>query len=193
MPREQIESDYEVVIGEAEANGRAPDPDREMAEVQAAAAGLTPVVTGTAQQMQRVTFLGKEFRIADRIGLMPLLKFASAQDMNTEDPRALAAMYALLRDCIYEGHPGCGDCDACDNDQETQCPVYDKGDWRAFEDHAMVTKADAEDMLDVVSKVVELIAARPTPPRSGSSDGGRTTSRSSTGNSSGRRAGGRKR
>jgi hypothetical protein len=123
--------------------------------------------------------------VADKIGLMPLLKFASAADMEVSDPRALAAMYTMLRDCIYAGSPGCGECADCEAGSDTSCKSYERGDWGAFEEHAMVTKADADDLFKVVSEVLEIVTGRPQEPRAGSSPGQRTTRRGSTGRGSG--------
>lgn len=171
-----------------------PRADRELAAVQGAAARRASKEAGvedapkegTVASGNRITFLDKEFRIAERVGLMPLLKFASSADVDTTDPRALSAMYALLRDCIYEGRPPCGECAECEADNDGACKFYDRGDWGAFEEHAMITKADADDLLDVVTKVLELVSGRPQQPRSGSSAGPRRTQRASTGRSSGK-------
>lgn len=174
----------------------APKADRELAAVQLAGAKAANRAAGVKEEApkegtvteagNRITFLGKDFRIAERVGLMPLLKFASSADVDTSDPRALSAMYALLRDCIYEGTPACGECAECEADNDGACKFYDRGDWGAFEEHAMITKADADDLLDVVTKVLELVAGRPQQPRSGSSAGPRRTQRASTGRSSGK-------
>jgi hypothetical protein len=145
------------------------DADQELAAIQGTVAGIEPlpavpaVTDGKVVKAPVITLLGKDFRIADKVGLMPLLKFAAFSDMSTQDSRALGAMYAMLRDCI---HPD---------------------DWRAFEDHATDTKADADDLLDVITKAIEAIAGRPTAPSPGSSPGRRTISGGSTGTSSGRR------
>ncbi len=164
-------------------------PDRDLAVVQARAAQGqgAKVAEGTVIDNGKVELLGKQFRVAEKIGLMPLLKFASASEMTTEDPRALSAVYSLLRDCIFSGTPGCGECEACTAGDESTCKSYDKGDWAAFENHAMDTKADAEELLAVITQVLEIVSGRPTPPRAGSSPGRRGTQRSSTGNSSGAR------
>lgn len=166
-----------------------PNPDRELAVVQARAAQAEggKIAEGTVIGSDKVELLGKQFRIAEKIGLMPLLKFASASDMSTDDPRALSAVYSMLRDCIFEGTPGCGECEHCKTGSETSCKSYDKGDWGEFERHAMETKADADDLLSVITQVMEVISGRPTAPPNGSSPGRRTTRRGSTGNSSGRR------
>lgn len=207
------------------------DYDQELAQIQGAVAGVAPVpdftdssdpVSGEIVTAQRtVEFMGERFRIADKIGLMPLLKFAAFADVTTSDPRALGAMYAMLRDCIYPGEPGCGECGHCapprcgecqacerasgiDDESawpdclvnapdEMACADYDPGDWLKFENHAMETRADADDLLDVISKVMEMVAGRPTQPPAVSSPGQRSTSRGSTGRSSGRRGRGSRR
>ncbi len=164
-------------------------PDRELAVVQSQAARAegAKVSEGVVTDSDKVELLGKHFRIAEKIGLMPLLKFASASDMSTEDPRALSAVYSMLKDCIFEGTPGCGECEHCKAGNETSCKSYDKGDWGAFENHAMDTKADADQLLSVITQVMEVISGRPTNQPAGSSAGRRATRRTSTGNSSGGR------
>lgn len=145
------------------------DSEAEIIEVQAAAGDVTLA--------RSVPFLGKQFRIADRVGLMPLLKFAhaAASGIDTSDLRALDALYEMLRDCI---HPG--------NGLEPGEEGYDPGDWNAFVEHAVQQKAEADDLFPVVSATIELLTARPTQPPSGSSSGQSGTSASSTGSSSAR-------
>lgn len=175
--------------------------DRELARLQAetdvpeSADGqvVTGTVIGTTGDESAVEFMGRRFRIADKIGLMPLLKFSAHAEMKTTDPKALGAMYAMLRDCIHPGTPGCGECKDCKAGDEEKCASYDAGDWHAFEDHAMTTKADAEDLLDVITHTMELISGRPTGPPSASSSGRRAISDRSTARSSGRRRAGSKR
>jgi hypothetical protein len=172
-----------------------PQDDRDLAVVHARAAKAegSPVTEGAVvENSDTIELLGKRFRIADRIGLMPLLKYASASDMSTEDPRALAAIYSMLRDCIYPGTPACGDCDRCTAGNEAICKAYDAGDWQAFENHATDTKADAEELMPVISQVMEIITGRPTPPRGGSSATPRGTRRVSTASRSGARGRGSK-
>jgi hypothetical protein len=200
MPK-QPEADYEIDWDDAPlpklepplpklAPPPEPDPDRELAVVQARAAqaGGGKVAEGTVTDSGKVELLGKHFRVAEKIGLMPLLKFASASSMTTEDPRALAAVYSMLQDCIYAGTPGCGTCKFCTAGDETACKSYDRGDWDAFEQHAMETKADGDELLTVITQVLEIVAGRPTKQPGGSSSGPRTTRRASTGSSSGGRA-----
>jgi hypothetical protein len=197
------------------------DMDHQLAGIQGLAAGVTPEIIrevrpGTITATRSVELKGKRFRIADKIGAMPLLKFSMFADMNIQDPRALGAMYTLLRDCIYSGSPACGTCEQCNpapcgqcrgcnpddgrearcwqnTADETACAQYKSGDWAAFEEHAMTSKADADELMDVVTKVMELVSGRPTEPPGTSSSGPRTTSGRSTGSSSGRRAKGSRR
>lgn len=215
----EIDMDAELARMQGAVSGVAPVPDpREDAEAAVA------VVSGTVVgDRHTVEFLGKKFRIADKIGAMPLLKFSMYADLSVQDPKALAAMYAMLRDCIYPGTPGCGkcedcapgrcgDCRACEiaagmedmpeedkpdckvsTPDETACADYDPGDWGRFENHAMETRAGAEDLMDVITDTMELMTGRPTKPSSGSSPGPRRISAGSTGRSSRRRGGGSKR
>lgn len=183
------------------------DYDAELARMQGAVAGVAvlppppadqgepagPVSGEIVTDHRTVEFMGRRFRIADRIGLMPLLKFATYADVATDDPKALAAMYQMLRDCIYPGVPGCGECEDCEAGNDRACTDYERGDWQAFEDHAIETKAEADDLVAVISKVIELIAGRPTKQPSPSSPGQRGISAGSTARSSGRRAKGSKR
>jgi len=141
--------------------------ERALAEVQALTQGLTPV--------NSVEFQGRRYRIAAKVGLMPLMKFAAAADsqLDTSDMAALSAIYHMLQDCIQGEVPPCGDCPDCKNiaagDLTAVCPFADKGDWHKFEAHAIASKAEAEELLPVVQQTVEILTSRPTLPRSGSS------------------------
>lgn len=171
------------------------DMDVELAAVQGQAAGLKPEIVPLDGQpdTRSVEFMGRRFRIADKIGLMPLLKFSAAADFDVNDPRALAAMYAMLRDCVYPGTPACGDCPECEKGDERACPEYTRSEWPAFEEHAMMTRADADELLDVITKVVEMIAGRPTKPPQPSSNGQRGISAGSMATGSGTRKKGSRR
>lgn len=156
------------------------DFDQELARIQGEAAQVpqpppaaeVEIAEGTVVTSARtVEFMGERFRIAGKIGLMPLLKFSAHADMSTSDPGALAAMYSMLKDCIECGKPGCGKCPACEAGDERDCAESDPGDWKRFEQHAIDTKADADELLDVITRVIELISGRPTEQPSTSSPG----------------------
>ena len=121
-------------------------------ELQAQAEGVEIVGGG-----QKVTFLDAEYRIAHKVGLMPLMRFAvtAKQGADADDMEGLAAMYTLIRDCI------------------------DPADWPRFEQDAIDKKAEAEDLLKVVQDVIGALTARPTQRPAGSSAGPQTTSENS--------------
>jgi hypothetical protein len=203
-----------------------PAADRALARVQGvtipgelAADGV--IEATVADPFDRITLLGKTFRVADEIGFMPLLKFSNAAEVNLDDPRAMSAMYAVLRDCIYPGRPACGECEICvppacgkcegclapmaegdgqadycleNRDPDTTaCKLFDRGDWAAFEAHAIDSRAQADDLFDVINATFQVISGRPTKPRGTSSGGPRRTRGGSTGSSSRRRAKGSRR
>jgi hypothetical protein len=143
---------------------------------------------------QSITLAGRQFRVADKVGLMPLLKFSHAANLRSTDERAYSAMYQILRDVIKAADKPCGECSGCTSatgdPTHRDCLVADHGDWDAFEDWAVECKADADELLEVVSEAIKAISARPTVSASGSSNGRRAISPSSTAGSSGRRGGG---
>ena len=142
---------------------------------------------------ESITLAGRSFRVAEKVGLMPLLKFSHAAGLKTTDERAYVAMYQILRDVIRGADPACGRCEGCKEaagePTARDCLTADGGDWDAFEDWAVECKADADELLDVVSEAVKVITARPTKPASGSSPSSPRTSRTSTGSRSARAGG----
>jgi len=144
-----------------------------------------PELSGEIISPSRViTLAGEDFRVAEKVGLMPLLKFSYAANLRTDDERAYAAMYEILRDVILEDEPPCGKCPGCKeagkNAETRDCQFADEGDWGRFQDHAVECKADADQLMDVVAQAIKVISARPTESPSGSSNGRPSTSRKST-------------
>lgn len=129
---------------------------------------------------RRVDFEGKQFRISDKVGLMPLMEFAyhANSGMNTGDMEALAAIYEMLKDCISQ--------DRYIN-PKTKKPEG-PSEWDRFRQHAKEVKAGAEDLMNVVQQTVELLTARPTLQESDSSAPSQQTPDSLTDTSSGQRA-----
>lgn len=211
----QPEADYQIDLDENELDDSSQEALRQLREDQALQAERNKidrelaVIQGRAAEADdpagevnegvivetgdTITMMGKKFRVAEKVGLMPLLKFASASDMSSTDPRALSAIYDMLKDCIHPGTEACGDCPSCKVGDEESCSSYDPGDWPSFERHAIDTKAEADDLIPVVGQVMEIISGRPTRQPAGSSAGQRGTSGSSTVRTSGRRARGSKR
>lgn len=125
--------------------------------VQAAAEGVQIVGDG-----RKVEFLGSDYRMAEKIGLMPLMRFAhvSSKGLDSDDMEGLAAMYTMIQDCI------------------------DPADWKRFEADAIEKKAEAEDLFGVVKRVIEILSARPTQRPADSSAGPQPTSVNSKASSS---------
>jgi hypothetical protein len=116
-----------------------------------------------------VPFRGEEFRARKSVNFFAQAQFGKYTQLSTDDPRAMPALYDLLRGMIS------------------------KEDWGRFADKAMDDDSEdqtelVEDLMDVANAVVEVIAGRPTKPRGGSSNTSRDTSHGSTGNSSKRPA-----
>ena len=115
-------------------------------------------VTGEAV----LSFEGASFRVASKVGLMPLMKFAhlAKKGIDASDMDGLDAIYQLLRAVIADD------------------------EWDRFEDHASSVRADGDDLMGVVSQAIEVISQRPTARPSDSSDGPPVTSVSSADDSS---------
>lgn len=163
-----LPQDYASVQMEQVADTRTPEEiaEDEATRIQARAEGVD-VITDGKTLARRVEFQGKEFRIADKVGLMPLMEFAyhANSGIDTSDMGAMAAIYEMLKDCI--------------------APV----DWDKFRAHAKEVKAGAEELMPVVQQTVELLTARPTSQESGSSSRSQPMSDSLTDTSSGQRDG----
>lgn len=121
--------------------------DRDLAKLQLETGdkeAQSDVVSGevvdkeSGKKYDYVELKGEKFRLREKVGAMAMFKWSAAADMDTDDPRALGAIYAMIKSVIL------------------------KEDWRKFEDHALDTDADAEELLDVVTKSLEIIGGRPT-------------------------------
>jgi hypothetical protein len=126
------------------------DPEQQAHKVQAASEGVVLA--------DRVPCLGGEYRIRERIGMMPWLMFAHAAKggLDGNDMDGLAAIYALLKSCI---HPD---------------------DWPRFEADMIDKQAEDDDLIPVITHTMQIVAARPTKRRSDSPDGPSTTTPPST-------------
>ena len=131
--------------------------------------------------VQSIEFLDEEFAIADKVGLMPLLKFAHAakSGLDSADMDGMAALYDMLQQCIADapvlvrrddGRPIDSPADMDEDDE-----VKMLGGWPEFERHAIQAKADDEDLVNVVQRVMTLLTERPTSKPSDSSAGQQST------------------
>src|SRR5689334_14924815 len=85
-----------------------------------------------------INWMGSSFRISEKVGILPLMEFASlsAQDVDTSDMGALAAMYELLKQCI------------------------DDRDWQGFRKKALESRAGTDDIFDAVTKTLTVLGNR---------------------------------
>lgn len=143
-------------------------------------------VEGVVETDGKIEFMGAYFKMTDRIGLMPLLKFAhaSSKGLDSTDMEGLAALYSMIHDCIDHEQPM----------EERVNPVTGKvemmpsgpSEWNRFEAHAIEMKAEADDLMSLVQRVIEAVAARPTRRPGDSSAGPQQTSVNSKASSSSR-------
>ena len=105
---------------------------------------------GSAVADDEIEFKGQRYKIADTVGIWPMMQFARAAEagIDLSDWRALGAMHALLETCIA------------------------KEDWGRFQEQMISTKeGDLSAMLDCATSIIEKLSARPTQPPSQSSNG----------------------
>ena len=122
--------------------------DRELAAVQLARTDREALTADTVEAVEGqvvgkkeydyVSLGDEKFRIREKVGAMALFKWSAASEMSSEDPRALGAIYAMLKSVIY------------------------KEDWPKFEEYALDNDHDAEELLDVITKALEIVSGRPT-------------------------------
>ncbi len=94
-------------------------------------------------------YYGSTIRVADSIGMAPLMDFASAaaSGLDSSEMEGLAAIRAMLKDCIVPE------------------------DWSAFWSLANTHKAQPEELLEICRVVYEAVSGRPTDRHSDSSSG----------------------
>lgn len=111
-----------------------------------------------------IEFLGKRFRLAERVGLMPMLAFAAAakKGLDSDDMDGLAAMYALVRDVLDRERPLAYDDEGEQVFDPDGSPKYaGKSQWQLFEEHCYEEQADGEEIMEFIGKAMSVISARP--------------------------------
>jgi hypothetical protein len=110
---------------------------------------------------------GERFKLADKIGLMPVIIFGklASQGMDTTDLGAVAVMYDLLEQCLDTAQVPIRD------SEDSSKIVGYRTEWTRFQDHATRVRADAEDLLDFVKQALERMGKDRTGPSSASSSG----------------------
>lgn len=128
---------------------------------------------------------GRYFRMSDRVGLMPLLRFAHSArgGVDSTDPKALIALYDMIADCVDQNRPQRLKIDPETKqgfiDPETGQPAMEDAgpsEWDLFQDYATEQKADDEDLMEFVGTVIEKLSARSKARRGNSSAGRAPTS-----------------
>ena len=112
--------------------------------------------------MTTVDFLGESFRVADRVGALPLMRFAklAKSGLDADEMDGLVAVYDLLGQVIHAE------------------------DWARFEEHADREHAGGEELLEFVASALAVVSAHPIGRSSDASVGPRITEPSSTDDSS---------
>jgi hypothetical protein len=90
---------------------------------------------------------GRDFRLAEDVGIMPLMEWAASADRTVANADGLRAVYYVLQDAVHED------------------------DWAEFRKFARENKIPATELLDFANAALEALAGRPTEDATGSSDG----------------------
>lgn len=82
--------------------------------------------------------VSRDFRLAEDVGIMPLMEWAAASDRDVASADGLRAVFYVLQDAVHED------------------------DWAEFRKYAREHKAAATDMLEFANAALEALAGRPT-------------------------------
>lgn len=86
----------------------------------------------------------KEFRLSEDVGIMPLMEWAAASDVDVASADGLRAVFYVLQDIVHEE------------------------EWAEFRRYARDHKFGAEKLLDFANAGLEALAGRPTEESTGS-------------------------
>jgi hypothetical protein len=86
----------------------------------------------------------REFRLAEDVGIMPLMEWAAASDRDVASADGLRAVFYVLQDAVHED------------------------DWAEFRKFAREEKVDAGELLEFANAALEALAGRPTEESTGS-------------------------
>lgn len=138
------------------------------------------VVEGVPDVLE-LEFLGDKFRLSDSVGYVPILRFADAANAggNSSEMKGLAAIYAVVRECIHRPVLRDPQTGQARRDPETDRLLRSDAEWERFQEWAIDEGADDEAVLDFMNRAIEAIAARKAQRRALSSSGARATSQSS--------------
>jgi len=163
------------VTGKSPANGAAASAAAEKAARRAQAK------SSGAKSGDSFTWKGETFRLEPGEipgAAMMIMTHMGAMDPSVRDPDAEDGMYQILEMLLAQPSGTPPGSDGFDPD------AWDPGDFKRFLRHAGRTRAPLEEIVEALQAAVEIIAARPTARRPGSSPGRPAITASSTGNSS---------
>lgn len=122
--------------------------DRDLAAVQASLvdseAKNQKVATGQVvdddsnKKYDYLKLRDRQFRLAENLNTLALMKWGASAELDTADPRALGAIYVMLKSLVLAD------------------------DWSAFEAYALDLNPDADELFDFLSKALEVVGGRPT-------------------------------
>lgn len=98
----------------------------------------------TRAKAHTVPLREKEFRLAEDVGIMPLMEWAAASDVDVASADGLRAVFYVLKDIV---HPD---------------------EWAEFRKFTRENKASADELLDFANAGLEVLAGRPTEESTGS-------------------------
>lgn len=126
-----------------------------MHEQQASAEGVV------VEDFDTIEFFGEKFRLADRVGMMPLLAFGNAakSGLDSDDFEGMAAMYRLIRSVIHR--PPLIDEHGQRRVDENGKALRDESEWNRFQALAEDELAEGEDIMAFVNQAMEVMSARP--------------------------------
>jgi hypothetical protein len=115
---------------------------RQMSNTRTATTRRAPTAAARARAARQskpavmITYKGKEYRVADKIGVWPLMQFSNAAEsgLTLGEQKGLAALYAMLQDVIHED------------------------DWGRFQDDMRSSKnSDLTGLMGLANQAVELL------------------------------------
>lgn len=112
---------------------------------QSARVGKSTRAKGDDADAITVPLRDQEFRLADDVGVMPLMEWvAAAEGKNSETGKSLVAIFHVLEDTVHED------------------------DWDDFRQYGRENKVKAKEYGEFINAALEAIAGRPTEDATGS-------------------------
>ena len=117
---------------------------------------------GVVEEYDSLEFFGERFRLADKVGLMPLIAFGNAANagLDSDDMAGMAAMFRLIRSVIHR--PPMLDDNGERMRDENGRILRDETEWQRFQAVADDEMAEGEEIMAFVNKAMEVMSARPT-------------------------------